>query len=152
MFCQHCGAPASESFRFCPECGGRRQGRLSFFHHHRTWDPLTIAVVALTAMLVGATALGLPNKHQVVASDPSEADTRVVFEHQRPEFQTGAAKLLTFRKVSAESQEIVGVIVHFAEYEAEIAYPARSETETLSGQITFKLTEKGWLGEDGELY
>jgi len=152
MYCQHCGAPVSESFQYCPECGGRRHGRFPFLKHSRTWDPLTIAVVTITALLVGATALWLPGKRQVVASDPSEGDTRVVFEHQRPEFQTGAAKLLTFKKVNAESQEIVGVIVHFAEYEAEIEYPARGETETLTGQITFKLTDKGWLGEDGQLY
>ena len=154
MYCEHCGAQVSESFRFCPGCGGRRDGRSLFqsLTHKWAWDPLTVGVLAITLIIVGATALWLPSNGQVAASDPSEADTRHVFEHQRPELQNGAAKLLRFKRVNSESQEIVGVIVHFAEYEAEIAYPARGQTETLTGQITFKLTDQGWLGEDGQHY
>jgi hypothetical protein len=156
VYCEHCGARVGESFRFCPECGGRRHGNRpdATGAANHTWarDPLTVAVVAITLILTGATALWLPYKDQVAASDPSEADTRQVFEHQRPELQNGAAELLTFKKLNSASQEILGVIVHFADYEAEIAYPTRGETETITGQITFKLTDEGWLGEDGQHY
>jgi hypothetical protein len=151
MYCEHCGAQASESFIFCPGCGRRRHGT-SATTGKWAWDPLTVAVLAVTLLIVGATALWLPSKHQVAAGDPSEADTRQVFEHQRPELQNGAAKLRAFKKVNSASQEILGVIVHFADYEAEIAYPARGQTETITGQITFKLTDEGWLGEDGQRY
>jgi hypothetical protein len=153
MYCEHCGAQVVESFRFCPGCGGRRQGR--FFQtltRKGTWDPLTVSVLAITFLIVGATVLWLPSKGQGAAHDPSEADTRLVFEHQWPTLQNGTAKLLAFKKVNAESREIVGVIVHFAEYEAQLAYPTSGQTETVTGQIAFKLTDEGWLGEDGQHY
>lgn len=157
MHCARCGTPVSEHFRFCPECGEehlplRPVGATSASKQKWVWDPLTVAAVGITLALVVATALWLPARSQRAAGDPSDADMRRVFEHQQPDLQNGAADLLTFKRVSSESREILGVIVHFADYEAELAYRARGQTEMVTGRIAFKLTDDGWLGEDGQYY
>lgn len=166
MYCEHCGAPVNESFRFCPECGGSRQGAvaserpaalsesrgISEIKHRWARTPRAIAVLGMAVILVGATPLWLRYKSQTPASDPSEADARKVFEHQRKKPEDAAAHILTFRKVHSESQEILGVIVHFVDYEAEIRFPNGDQTDKLTGRLAFKLTDDGWLGEDGKLY
>ena len=117
------------------------------------WNPLTIAVLGIAVILFGTILLWVLYNSNIDASDPSEADARKVFENQREErLKDGLAEILTFKKVNAESQEILGVRLYIVEYEAEIRYPNKDQTEKVEGRITFKMTDKGWLGEDGKFH
>jgi uncharacterized OB-fold protein len=160
-YCEHCGAPTSEGFSFCPKCGRRREVAISsqpglplslarainVLKGKSAWSPLTIAVLGIPVILVGTSLLWV-HYRDLAPGNPSEADARKVFENLRQESNSGVAEIVSFKQVSSETQEILGVKLYSVDYEAELRFPKRVQTERVTGRVTFKLSPKGWFGED----
>jgi len=125
---------------------------------------LYLVYIALFALLGGCTG-----------GTPSEADARQEFEKKSNwsyQIQHGMAKVLSFKKVNGQSGETFGVKFYMMDYQAQLEFlkntPRRigclevmegdcgghkvGNKITVSGQIGFGKTEKGWQGQSGTVY
>lgn len=109
---------------------------------------------------------------------PSESDARDVFASRyREKIDQGLVQVDSFSKVNAQQGEMFGVKFYKVEYQATISWPKGLNTqclgnnqdfkgwncwmvetrnvgqaENLTGELGFEKTEKGWKGENGNVY
>jgi hypothetical protein len=114
------------------------------------------------------------------SSVPTEANARTVFENQLGKvLKDGTVRIIYFRKVNGQSGDKAGIRFYILDYKAEIEYPNGQNTQCFTksagwecaqmnvfhvkahqkgekikrhGEITFEKTEKGWMGQDGNIY
>ena len=112
------------------------------------------------------------------SSTPSESDAKKILESKIAKESGGLIKLVSFTKTNAILSEVQGVKVYTLEYEATIEFlegrwwlftqgfrVSRRESATfasarfragerrsITGEMEFKKTERGWRGEDGRIY
>lgn len=107
------------------------------------------------------------------SNNPSEIDAKRVLENGAK----GLCKIVSFKKINGQLGEMYGAKVYIIEYEAEIELVKdttgislenihffeehieryakgidNNNTIKLQGVLTFAKTEKGWKGEDGNIY
>ncbi|MBL4734330.1 MAG: hypothetical protein JKY18_03145 [Flavobacteriales bacterium] len=101
------------------------------------------------------------------SSLPSEGDAQLVFENRwRKKIDEGVLRINSFEKVNGQESEVSGVQIYEIEYQAEIEYLKDNKPDFLkkavgtnkgniknpTGKIRFEKTEKGWKGQDGNIY
>jgi hypothetical protein len=126
-----------------------------------------ITILLLTTLLAGCKGSG---------SVPSESDGRKVFENrvrvianengmmrQLPE---GIVRPISFKKTNGQLKDDGGVKRYRLDYEGVVEYlvdvPSspfnsfrkrnKGDRVTISRSMNFEMTERGWLGEDGQIY
>ncbi len=74
------------------------------------------------------------------------------------------ARVVSFKSTKEQDMEFLGKRIYRMDYEAEIEYVKdvpgilfiqghkKGDREKVTGTLTFTKTEKGWEGEDGNLY
>lgn len=135
----------------------------------------TLSRMRWTSLLVLSTLLSF----QIACSSaPSQSDARdVLMSKYQDEIENGLVILESFSKVNSQQGEMFGVKFYVVEYEAQIRWPkglnteclgdnsqfkgwdcwmkearAPGKIEKLQGNLTFEKTERGWKGENGEIY
>lgn len=110
----------------------------------------------LLAVLMIALAFGVVTG---CSSTPSESDAKKVYENllKKQSSDSNAVTLVSFKKTNAQESTLFGVEVYtvFADVEVKsqrntIVY--RQGINELEIQVMFEKTEKGWQGQDGNIY
>lgn len=99
-------------------------------------------------------------------SSPAASDGRNVYENTDSAIQNKKVKILNFQKITGWTKKnpIWGTITYVLEYEVELEDLVDEEGDLFSsdykkgrvskkrGTMEFMQTEKGWRGEDGNIY
>lgn len=126
-------------------------------NRHPHWLPLVLALL-FSAVTVTCSGAGVP----------SQSDGEKVFKHTNGAIKRGIWKLHSFSKTNGQQGEVFGVKVYRLDYAAELEY-AQDEPDAFgntggsglhkkgdivkrNGSLRFEKTEKGWKGQDGEIY
>ena len=121
----------------------------------------TNRIIAFGIILLGMFAFA------ACSSLPSESDAEQVFANKwKKKIDQGIVRINSFEKTNGQESEVSGVKIYEIEYQAELEYlkdnkPAllkkaigsnKGNIKNPSGTIRFEKTEKGWKGQDGNVY
>ena len=83
-----------------------------------------MVVVGVAVIFAGAILLWVLYRSGTRAGYPSDADASKVFENLRQkQLREAGAEILSFKKVGADTREVLGILTYTLDYEAEIKYP-----------------------------